>query len=58
MTDSVIFFSIYGPVAVTLECWLFFAMEALANEEGVVRVLNHKRRRVHGRRPSGRLFPW
>ena len=30
MTDSVIFFSIYGPVAVTLECWLFFAMEALA----------------------------
>lgn len=27
MTDSVIFSLIYGPVAVTLGCWLFFANE-------------------------------
>jgi hypothetical protein len=53
MTDSVIFSLIDGPVAVTLGCWLFFAIEALANEELVVRVLNHKRRRFHRRRPGG-----
>ena len=44
MIDSVICFLIYGPVAVTLGCSLFFAIEAgRANKEVVVRVLSQNR---------------
>ena len=48
---------IYGPIAVTLGCWLFFAIEAgRANEEAVVRVVSRNQRRFHRGRPRGRLF--
>jgi hypothetical protein len=57
MIDSVIFSLIYGPIAVTLGCWLFFAIEAgRADEVVVVRVLSHKQRRFHRGCPRGRLF--
>jgi hypothetical protein len=54
MVDSVIFSLIYGPVVVTLGCWVFFAIEAgRANKEAVVRILSH-RQRLHPRRPGRR----
>ena len=53
MIDSVIFSLIYGPVAVTLACWLFFTIEAgRAKKDVVVCVLSEKRRRFHRRRPA------
>ena len=53
MIDSVICSLIYGPFAVTLGCWLFFAIEAgRANKEVVVRVLSQKLRRLHRSRPA------
>ena len=52
MLDSVIFSLIYGPVVVTLGCWLFFAIEASrANKEAVVRILS-RRQRLDRRRPG------
>jgi hypothetical protein len=57
MINSVILSLIYGPIAVTFGCWLFFAIEAgRANEEAVVRVVSHNQRRFHRGRPRGRLF--
>jgi hypothetical protein len=57
MINSVILSLIYGPIAVTLGCWLFFAIEAgRANEEAVVRVVSYNQRRFHRGRPRGRLF--
>ena len=48
MINSVIFSLIYGPVAVTLACWLFFTIEAgRAKKEVVVRILSQKHRRFH-----------
>jgi hypothetical protein len=53
MIDSVIFSLIYGPVAVTLACWLFFTIEAgRAKKDAVVRILSQKHRRFD-RKPSG-----
>jgi hypothetical protein len=58
MVDSVIFSLIYGPVVVTLGCWLFFAIEASrANKEAVVRILS-RRQRLDRRRPGPRLSSW
>jgi hypothetical protein len=34
MIDSVIFSLMYGPIAVTLACWLFFAIEAAREKRG------------------------
>ncbi len=57
MIYPIIFSLIYGPIVVTLGCWLFFAIEAgRANEEAVVRVVSHHQRRFHRDRPRGRLF--
>jgi hypothetical protein len=51
MIDSVILSLIYGAIAVTLGCSLFFAIEAgRANEEVVVRVTASLSSRAH-RRP-------
>jgi hypothetical protein len=37
MVDAVVFSLIYGPIAVTLVCWLFFAIKAArTNKEAVV----------------------
>lgn len=48
MIYSIIFSLIYGPIAVTLGCWLFFAIGAgRANEEAVVRVVSHHQRHIH-----------
>jgi hypothetical protein len=48
MIDSVIFSLIYGPVAITLACWLFFTIEAgRAKKDVVVSILTQKRRRFH-----------
>ena len=53
MINSVIFSLIYGPVAVTLACWLFFTIEAgRAKKEVAVRVLSQKRHLDHQRRGS------
>jgi hypothetical protein len=53
MIDSVIFSLIYGPVAVTLACWLFFTIEAgRAKKDAFVRILSQKHRRFD-RKPSG-----
>ena len=53
MIDSIIFSLIYGPVAVTLACWLFFTIEAgRAKKHVVIGVLSEKRRRFHRRYPS------
>jgi hypothetical protein len=53
MIDSVIFSLIYGPVAVTLACWLFFTIEAgRAKKDAVVCVLSPKHRRFYRRRPG------
>jgi hypothetical protein len=58
MIDSVIFSLIYGPVVVTLGCWLFFAIEAgRANKEAVVRILSD-RQRLDQERPGHRLSSW
>lgn len=47
MVDFVIFSLIYGPVAVTLVCWLVFSIEARReNKRAVVRILGHDRRRL------------
>jgi hypothetical protein len=52
LIDSVIFSLIYGPVAVTLACWLFFTIETgRTKKDVVVRVLSEKRRRFDRRRP-------
>ena len=57
MIYPIIFSLIYGPIVVTLGCWLFFAIEAgRADEVVVVRVLSHKQRRFHRGCPRGRLF--
>jgi len=46
MVDSVIFSLIYGPVVVTLGCWLFFSIEAGRENKGaVVRILSQNQRR-------------
>jgi hypothetical protein len=42
MIESVILSLIYGPVAITVGCWLFFAMLGRANEEVVVCILSQK----------------
>jgi hypothetical protein len=55
MIDSVIFSLIYGPIAVTLGCWIFFAIEAGRADEVVV-VLSHKQHSFHRGCPRGRLF--
>ena len=53
MIDSVIFSLIYGPVAVTLACWLLFRIEAgRAKKDAVVCVLSEKHRRSYRRRPA------
>jgi hypothetical protein len=53
MIDSVIFSLIYGPVAITLACWLFFTIEAgRAKKDVVVSILTQKRRRFHPGRPG------
>jgi hypothetical protein len=58
MVDSVIFSLIYGPVVVTLGCWLFFAIEAgRAKKEAVVRILSHNQR-LDRRRLGPRLSSW
>jgi hypothetical protein len=50
MIEPVIFSLIYGPIAVTLGYWLFFAVEAdRANKKAVVRILSHRQR---PRRPA------
>jgi hypothetical protein len=52
MLDSVIFSLIYGPIVVTLGCWMFFAIEASrAHKEAVVRILS-RRQRLDRRRPG------
>ena len=58
MIDSVILSLIYGPIAVTLGCGLFLAIEAArANEEVVVRILSHKQRRFYRRCPAADCSP-
>ncbi len=53
MIDSVIFSLIYGPVVVTLACWLFFTIETgRAKKDVAVRILSQKRDLYHGRRGS------
>lgn len=53
MTDSIIFSLIYGPVAVTLACGVFFTIEASrAKKDVVVGVLSEKRRRFYRKRSS------
>jgi len=53
MIDSVIFSLIYGPVAVTLACWLFFTIEAgRAKKDAVVCILSQKHRGFYRRRPG------
>ena len=52
MLNSVIFSLIYGPIVVTLGCWMFFAIEASrAHKEAVVRILS-RRQRLDRRRPG------
>jgi hypothetical protein len=59
MIDTVIFSLIYGPVAVTLACWLLFAIAAgPTKKEVVVRILSHKERGLHQRLRSRRLRSW
>lgn len=53
MINSVIFYLIYGPVAVTLACWLFFTIETgRAKKDVAVRIMSQKRHLYHGRRGS------
>jgi hypothetical protein len=53
MIDSVIFSLIYGPVAITLACWLFFTIEVgRAKKDVVVSILTQKRRRFYPGRPG------
>ena len=53
MVDSVVYSLIYGRIAVTLGCWLFFATKATrANKEAVVRTLSHDRRRFFSEAPG------
>ncbi len=52
MINSVIFSLIYGPVAVTVACWLFFTNEsARTKKEVVVCIVSQKRRRSDRRAP-------
>ena len=46
------------PVSKAFIDELVLANHILANEEVVVRILNHKRRRFHRGHPGGRLLPW
>ena len=51
MVQTLVFSLIYGPVAVTLGCWLFCAIGAArARKEVVVVILSQDRRRLHSRR--------
>lgn len=56
MAESVFFLLIYTPVAVTVGCWLFFAIQArLTRKQAVVRVLSDNRRGLREDRPRSRL---
>ena len=55
MVESVILLLIYGPIAVTLGCCLFFAVQAgLTRQAAVVRVLIDKRTALRATRPRSR----
>jgi len=63
MVQTLVFSLIYGPVAVTLGCWLFCAIgEARARQEAEVILISRRdwRRFVRGARRGariGRTFP-
>jgi hypothetical protein len=63
MVQTLVFSLIYGPVAVTLGCWLFCAIGAARarQEAEIILILSRDRRRfVRGARRSarvGRPFP-
>jgi len=62
VVQTFVFSLIYGPVAVTLGCWLCAIGAARARQETVVPILSPGRNRLHSRRPRKRLrrpaAPW
>ena len=63
MVQTLVFSLIYGPVAVTLGCWLFCAIGAArARQEAAILISSQDRHRLHSRRPQKRLCrpaaPW
>jgi hypothetical protein len=50
MVQTLVFFLIYGPVAVSLGCWLFCAIGAARVRQEAI-VVSQDRRRLHSRRP-------
>ena len=58
MVQTLIFSLIYGPVAVTLGCWLFCAIGAArARQVAVILISSRDRRRLRSERPYRPVAP-
>ena len=58
MVQTLIFSPIYGPVAVTLGCWLFSAIGAArARQEAIILISSQDRRRLRSERPYRPVAP-
>jgi hypothetical protein len=51
MVYCLVFSLIYGPVAVTLGCWLYCAIGAGRTRKAVILISSQDRRRFHWSRP-------